>query len=285
MGAKTGISWATSTFNPWWGCTKVSPGCDHCYAEGTARRWGTQWGANAVRRTFGDKHWNEPLAWNAKAARSGQPWRVFVASMADVFDKDAPEGARERLWALIRATPALTWMVLTKRIGNATRMLPADWGDGYPNVWLGATIVNQEEADRDIAKLAATPARVRFLSCEPLLGPIDLRRNLPAERMLRWYRPMVGMVDWIIVGGESGVSARPMNPAWATSLRDQCAAARVPFFFKQWGEWLPFEQREAGQFSDSCSYPSRDGAWRVGKLLAGDRLDGVEHKAFPEARP
>ena len=160
-----------------------------------------------------------------RAVRAGTRARVFCASMANVFDGDAPEGARERLWALIEATPALEWLLLTKRIGNAARMLPAAWLEQpRPNVWLGATFCNQAEIDRDFAKLIAVPAVIHFASFEPLLGPIDLGG---AERA-RW-------LDWAIVGGESGRQARPMNPAWARTLRDQCVAARVAFFMKQMG--------------------------------------------------
>ncbi len=204
------------------------------------------------RRVFGDKHWNEPLKWNARAEREGRRMRVFCASMADVFDKDAPAGARARLLSLIADTPHLDWLLLTKRIGNATRMLQdacmhdgrlMDASDRYrppPNVWLGATVVNQEEADRDIPKLLATPARVRFLSIEPMLGPIDLRIGGMSMPDYAPHRPLP-QVSWVIAGGESGPYARPAHPDWFRSLRDRCAAAGVPFHFKQWGEWLPCE--------------------------------------------
>ncbi|MCI0671755.1 MAG: phage Gp37/Gp68 family protein, partial [Myxococcaceae bacterium] len=177
MGAETEISWTHSTFNPWWGCTRVSPGCDHCYAESFDRRvGGAHWGKGVPRRTFGDKHWGEPLKWNAAAAKAGERRRVFCASMADVFDAEAPDGALERLWALIRATPALDWLLLTKRPGRIRHSLPADWGDGYPNVWLGTTVEDQERAEQRIPVLLDVPARVHFLSCEPLLGPVDVSR-------------------------------------------------------------------------------------------------------------
>jgi protein gp37 len=214
MGEQTAISWCDHTFNAWWGCTKVSPGCDHCYAETWAKRFAVEWGHGQARRFFGAKHWREPLRWNARTVRDGIRRRVFCASMADVFDNEVGQEHREQLWALIRATPALDWLVLTKRIGNVPAMLPADWGGvGYANVWLGATIVNQAEADRDVPKLLAVPARVRFLSCEPLLGRIELPSSNPPR------------VHWVIVGGESGPRARPMHPDWARSLRDQCVAA------------------------------------------------------------
>lgn len=310
MSAKTGIEWTDATFNPWWGCTKVSPGCDHCYAEGVASRFGTPWGARQVRRTFGEKHWNEPLHWNARAEREGRRLRVFCASMADVFDNDAPEGARERLFALIRDTPHLDWQLLTKRIGNARKMLPSDWGDGYSNVWLGATIVNQDEADRDIPKLLATPSRIRFLSCEPLLGPVNVtwalsnnRRHVETGLRDRGVVPsdpkQLRGIDWVIAGGESGRRARPMHPDWARFLRAQCWGDNVPFFFKQWGEWAPHQAVAGGDEGGDLRagrvrYLQGDGrepdghfrrgdaaVARIGKKAAGHLLDGVEHHAFP----
>ena len=211
------------TFNPWWGCTRVSPGCDHCYAERIdLRAGGGHWGKGAPRRTFGEKYWARPLQWERAAARSGERARVLCASMADVFDAEAPEGALERLWALIRRTPHLDWLVLTKRPARIERGLPPDWGSGYANVWLGATVEDQTLAEQRVPVLLDVPARLRFLCCEPLLGPVDLSPWLPA-------------LDWLIAGGESGPSARPVHPDWVRGLRDQCLAAGVPFFFKQWG--------------------------------------------------
>jgi hypothetical protein len=162
MSENSKIEWTHHTFNPWWGCAKVSPGCDHCYAEALGNRFGTPWGVDAPRRVFTEAHWRDPLKWNAKAAAAGERQRVFCASMADVFDKNSPPGARDRVWSLIRRTPHLDWLLLTKRIGNAVRMLPPDWGDGYPNAWLGISVVNQEEAVRDIPKLLQVPAAIRL---------------------------------------------------------------------------------------------------------------------------
>lgn len=262
MADKSAIEWTDATFNPWWGCAKVSPGCDNCYAERDAGRHypgRVLWGVDAERRTFGEKHWNEPLRWERRAIRENRRLRVFCASMADVFDKNAP--ARNELWGLIAATPHLDWLILTKRIGNVPRMLPIDWGDGYPNVWLGISVVNQEEADRDIPKLIELPARVRFLSCEPLLGRIDLCAQFgmwwnqtmdcwegTGQHINRdsWGRPRI---DWVIVGGESGHKARPMEFRWAQSLRDQCLAAKAAFFFKQ-GSQANWEH-----FKDSRYFP------------------------------
>lgn len=223
MGAETAIAWTDSTFNPWWGCSHAGPGCDNCYAEAFDKRvGGTHWGPHAPRRTFGEKHWNEPRRWNARAAASGHRHLVFCASMADVFDNKGPADQRDRLWALIRDTPALTWQLVTKRIGNAADMLPNDWGNGYPNVWILATIVNQVEADRDIPKLRRVPARIRGLSMEPLLGQVDLTDHLNA-------------LDWVIAGGESGPYARLVDERLFDDLRRQCDAAGVAFFYKQRG--------------------------------------------------
>ena len=216
MGEKTAIAWTDHTFNPWWGCTKVSPACDNCYAEAWAKRCGYGWG-DAPRRFFGDKHWAAPLKWSG---------RVFCASMADVFDNAVDQAHRERLWALIRATPNLTWQLLTKRIGNARAMLPADFNaETYPNVWLGATVVTQEEFDRDIEKLVNVQARVRWLSIEPQQGEIW---------MLPWLNT-IGAVSWVVTGGESGGHARPYKLDWARSVVEQCREAAIAPFVKQLG--------------------------------------------------
>lgn len=288
MNANTKIEWADHTFNPWTGCTKVSPACDHCYAEGWAKRSGfVQWGAGAERRRTSESNWNQPLKWNAEAESLGIRYRVFCASLADVFDNEVPRQWRQDLFDLILATPHLDWLLLTKRIGNAARMLQdiseqrgalMDASDRYkplPNVWIGATICNQEEADRDIPKLLEVPAAVCFLSMEPLLGPVDLT-NL--------------MADWVIVGGESGHGARPMHPDWVRSLRDQCAAAGVPFLFEQWGEWAPDRDiaDDGSPFHDvfrrnaACEICEKgERVFRVGKQRAGRLLDGVQHDGFP----
>jgi len=296
---KTEISWTDATFNPWWGCAKVSPACDRCYAERDAKRYAAGqvlWGVDAERRTFGDKHWKAPTDWNKKAAREGKRMRVFCASMADVFDKNAPEGARDRLWALIKATPWLDWLLLTKRIGNAKGMLPADWGDGYANVVLMSTVIDQDEADRDVPKLLATPARRRGLSIEPQLGPIDLTKMRAFG--LHGFGSFEHGVDWVIVGGESGAGARPIHPDWVRSLRDQCAAAGVPFHFKQWGEWSPIQYVDAREHTalikmtwtkkETLIGGPKEGTQptnmqRLGKKAAGRLLDGVEHNGFPGA--
>lgn len=260
MAETTGIAWTDATFNPWWGCVKVSPGCDFCYAERDAHRYQpgkTLWGVGSERRTFGDKHWNEPLRWARKLPdKLGRRPRVFCASMADVFDKDAPPDARERLWALIEATPELDWLLLTKRIGNVYGMTrwfesPENPLGTLPrNVWLGISVVNQIEADRDIPKLRDVPAAVRWLSCEPLLGPVDLERG--GWTFLRSLRSPGGQlypraVDWVVVGGESGHRARPMEMWWCDDLLTDCRGNGVPFFFKQGSQanWDDFKNFDA----------------------------------------
>jgi protein gp37 len=284
--AETSIEWTRGprgelgyTFNPWIGCTKISPGCDHCYAarQDAFRSW-TPEGWGGARRRTSEANWKLPERWNKAAAAAGERRRVFCSSLADVFDNQVPVSWRADLLALIAETPNLDWLLLTKRIGIADRLIHealVELGNGtgavvgswpWPNVWIGATVVNQEEADRDIPKLLDTPARVRFLSMEPLLGDVDLTPHL-------WGRPKPcddcpkdadcdcgyarrgsifktdGKLDWVIVGGESGPGARPMHPDWARSLRDQCAAADVPFLFKQHGEWRAIDQGEGDWYS------------------------------------
>ena len=290
MGEKTKIEWAHHTFNPWYGCQKVGPGCDHCYAEGWAKRSGlVQWGPGTERRRSSSANWKKPLAWNAEAERLGIRYRVFCASLADVFDNAVPDEWRLDLFSLIAKTPHLDWLLVTKRIGNVMSMCS---GDGLmfdmicDRVWLGITVCNQEEADRDIPKLLSVPARVRFLSMEPLLGPVDLRKFLSC----RWgHKPndrarygCNDMLDWVVCGGESGSNARPMHPDWVRGLRDQCAAVDVPFLFKQWGEWAPREPY-ASEWMESDELCGKwDGiSYRYGKQAAGRRLDGVQHDQYP----
>ncbi len=276
MSENSKIEWTDHTFNPWEGCQKVSPGCDNCYAESRNARFsgGTavNWGAGAPRRRTSEPNWRKPLAWNANHdayfAEHGRRQRVFCASLADVFDNAADPQWRDDLFELIAETPNLDWLLLTKRIGNVGNMLPVpfDFDKHYPNVWLGATIVNQAEANRDIPKLLAVPASKRFLSIEPLIEPVSLRwipawpENAPttAQSSTGKTDHLDGLrrLDWVIVGGESGPNARPMHPDWARSLRDQCRAAGVPFLFKQWGEWAP-------RGPESMGYPLVDGVPRI----------------------
>lgn len=266
MSENSKIEWTDHTFNPWEGCQKVGPGCDHCYAETRNARFagGTavNWGPSAPRRRTSASNWELPKRWNAQAEafmnQHGRRQRVFCASLADVFDNAVDPQWRADLFALIAATPNLDWLLLTKRIGNVGNMLPVpfDFAKQYPNVWLGATITSQAEADRDIPKLLALDARVRFLSMEPLLGPVDLTSVMVANRVMRNMVPAIQRLDWVIVGGESAAGARPMHPDWARGLRDQCAAAGVPFLFKQWGEWVP-------RGPESMGYPLVEGVPRI----------------------
>lgn len=276
MSENSKIEWCDHTFNPWEGCQKVGPGCDNCYAEVRNRRFNgghpINWGPGATRRRTSDANWRKPMQWQAKAgefmAKHGRRQRVFCASLADVFDNAVPVQWRISLMRLIIETPDLDWLLLTKRIGNAAAMLDTAfrgavaqrerWSDVVlPNVWIGSTITSQAEADRDIPKLLDIPASVRFLSMEPLLGPVDLTNINPtifAARanaltgIWKWQdgprKKESSPIDWVIVGGESGPGARPLHPGWIRSLRDQCDASRVPFLFKQWGEWKPINQMD-----------------------------------------
>ena len=224
MGELSKIAWTDSTFNPWIGCTKVGPGCDHCYAEALDKRYrwqgDTHWGAGKPRMRTSVANWKKPLAWNHKAAENRKPWRVFCASLADVFDNEVPEQWRHDLYWLIMQTPYLTWLLLTKRIGNVAKMHP---GKLQSNMWLGATIVNAEEAKRDVPKLLAIPAPVHFVSYEPALGPVN------------WLA--YPGIDWIIVGGESIQSgqAREFNVEWARGTIKQSAYIGAAPFVKQLG--------------------------------------------------
>ena len=265
MSSNTKIEWCDHTFNPWEGCQKVGPGCDHCYAETRNARFagGTaiNWGPGAPRRRTSASNWQLPKRWNAQAdafmAQHGRRQRVFCASLADVFDNAVDREWRDDLATLILSTPNLEWLLLTKRIGNAGPMLGEMFLDGPPdNIRVGTTICNQPEADHNVPKLLAL-GLPNFLSVEPLLGPVDLDPvaclacpnshdivmdpETGAHECCRAC-DFTGVsaelgIDWVIVGGESGPGARPMHPDWARSLRDQCQAAGVPFLFKQWGNW------------------------------------------------
>lgn len=288
MSENSKIEWCDHTFNPWIGCTQISPGCKHCYAESMMdKRLGVaSWSPGAERVRTKPANWKMPLRWNAQAdafmAQHGRRQRVFCASLADWLDNQVDTEWLADLLEVVRNTPNLDWLLLSKRIGtwrarikaafewvwvNARVRLAellswlADWLDGKPpaNVWIGATIVNQPEADRDIIKLLQVRARVRFLSMEPLLGSVLLTSSgrIPADdegperigymvgpddgKSGLWPTPEQALqsagIHWVIVGGESGHNARPMHPEWARSLRDQCQAAGVPFLFKQWGEF------------------------------------------------
>lgn len=268
MARNSAITWTHHTFNPWWGCWKISAGCDNCYASSFDHRLGGHhWGKEFPRRFFGDAHWREPLAWNKDAAARGVRERVFCASMADVFEKRAGtagaelDAARERLWTLIQSTPALDWLLLTKRPEAMKNMLP--WtrrepllgaAGPWPNVWLGTTVENASYVHR-ANTLREEPAAVRFISYEPALGPIADAIDLAG-------------IHWIVCGDESGAGRRPADPAWFRALRDRCEHADVAFHFKQWaGE--PAAGIEGKRVSGKIHLPV---------------LDGRVHAAFPEVR-
>ena len=289
MAENTKIAWCDHTINWWIGCQKVSPACENCYAEGTANRfWPGHWGPDAPRLLRLEAAGREAMRYQRRAAGQNGTLRVFANSMSDFFE-DRRDLDRARLEALdvMRRTPNLIWLLLTKRpekILAALRecLLPSykekryslngwleEWLVGSPpnNIWLGTTAENQEWADKRVPDLLQAPAAKRFLSCEPLLGPIDLTREYshdrcggspPFSRILDPFQPTrpINLLDWVIVGCESGPRRRPMFPAWALSLKNQCAAARIPFFFKQ--------------------------AEIEGKIVSEPFLNGAKHLAFPE---
>jgi protein gp37 len=226
MSDVTKIEWTDHTFNPWWGCSRVSPACRFCYADSSARRWGHElWRRNGERRMLSEQNWQRPLKWNREAERAGVPAKVFCASMADVFeDHPALAEPRKRLWGLIEATPWLRWQLLTKRPENVAAMVP--WGGDFPSwVWLGTSAEDQRWANTRIPVLLGLAARVRFVSAEPLLGPVDFSAWMSGGQPL----------SWIIVGGESGSRPRPMELSWAGGIVAQCRALEVPVFVKQLG--------------------------------------------------
>jgi protein gp37 len=232
------------------------------------------WGPKAERRLFSDHHWKSPLTWDEEAKANGVRERVFCASMGDVFE-NRPElvAPRKRLFDLIQITPNLDWLLLTKRPQNIGSMVP--WTNDWPvNVWLGTTVENQECADKRLPFLLKHPSAVRFLSCEPLLGPLDLTS---------WFsKKGFQKIDWVIAGGESGHGARPMHPDWAAGLLTQCKKAKVPFHFKQWGHWVPAESmKEAAPKIINIQNERPVNMARVSKKLAGRTLKGSVWNGLP----
>lgn len=225
VGETTAISWCHHTFNTHWGCEKISPACDNCYAESTSKRYGFKiWGQDSERRFFGDKHWSDPLKWNALAHKAGVRRRVFCSSMADVMeDREDLHSVRSRLYELIKGTPHLDWLLLTKRPENFTRFLPSSWlayrGEMPTNIW-GMTTVESAAYLRRIDHLNAIPFAVRGLSIEPMLEAFSVGSALKK-------------IQWVIVGTESGNGCRPMQLAWARGLRNECRQNSVAFFAKQ----------------------------------------------------
>lgn len=310
MGEKTGIEWCSHTFNPWRGCTKVSDGCKNCYAEqmsGRNPRTLGKWGPLGERVIAAESYWKMPHKWNRESQAAGERRRVFCASLADVFEDSttmpaeswlAVCKARERLFRLIEETANLDWLLLTKRPQNVMWHFGSMWWGGRipANVWIGTSVEDQKTADERMPHLLRIPAAVRFLSCEPLLSPIDFSdHDNGVGGPFSWLD--LG-IHWTIAGGESGPGARPMHPDWARSLRDQCAEAAVPFLFKQWGEWAPHRPVAGGDLGGDIrsgkvqhfrAVGELDGHFRkgdcyiarVGKKRASRLLDGVLHDGYP----
>ena len=278
MAENSKIEWTDHTANFWWGCVKVSPGCKHCYAETLSIRYGKNiWGpAQTTQREYKKEIWKTIPKWNETARNDGQRYRVFVQSMSDFFE-DHPQVSewRQDALSIMGQCQNLDFQVLTKRPENIIRMVSErHFAQGLPpNIWIGTSVENQEQADIRIPHLMEVSANVRFLSIEPLLGPIDFRQVPKLNRMGADISSL-----WVIVGGESGQHARPMHPDWARSIRNQCGNAGVPFFFKQWGEWFPAFDSTSSRVHE---FPDGERMFRIGKGAAGRLLDGVEHNELP----
>lgn len=339
MAENSKIEWTDATWNPVLGCDKISPGCKNCYAIRTA--WRLQHNPNPkVAKAFegltviegGKPNWTgrvnvveerlgEPLSW-------AKPRRVFVNSQSDLFHDAIPEESIRAVFAIMAQARQHTFQILTKRPARMQEMLSRWQSEGLmlregcgvslPNVWLGVSVENQKAADERIPLLLQTPAAVRWVSAEPLLGPITFRwaswdHHQPHPRRVKQLPDVerggklisgavdhldgLRMLDWVVAGGESGPGARPMHPDWARSLRNECEDAGVSFFFKQWGEWInigsnPFQPKEFTWLNVDGRNTRDDNAivtnqgWqcmaRVGKKAAGRLLDGVEHNEFPQ---
>lgn len=259
MGKETGISWTDHTFNPWWGCTRYSPGCDHCYAEELDKHWypvtelvqiggvdveqkrAMHWGPDSPRREMSEKYWGDPVKWNAEAFKKfGRRARVFCGSMCDLMDKDAPAGRRERLWSLVNATPDLLWLFLTKRPENYDLYLPGIFT--HFNAMLMFTAESQKYYDLRLPhaiKAAQKRGLKTGVSYEPALGALDLRGYSPSGLILS--RDLYSYPNWVIVGGETGHGRRPFEQAWAETVREQARALDIPFFMKQFSAKTPKE--------------------------------------------
>lgn len=370
MAQNSKIEWTDHTANLWWGCTEVHAGCDNCYARVLAHRWGFEvWGADSGRRII-NSFWKDVARFQKLAEAAGAVHRVFVGSMMDIFEKSMPV-INEKGDALVGVHtdvgfigpvkdnddlttghlrnkffqqidegkyPNLLFLLLTKRPSNINKYIPESWKENPPaNVMFGTSPVDEKTAEKLIPQLLQVNGK-RFLSIEPMLGPINLR-HIDADRggSPEWCqidcltgrhtdmaRPCadVPTIDWVICGGESGQGARPMHPDWTRSIRDQCNAAGVPFLFKQWGEFLPFEETAQPPFHRNCAtleehdghgmnfmdHNGDEGKWnggkwldgfnaylmcdntnsnhcmflKVGKKSAGRLLDGIEHNCYPK---
>lgn len=278
---KTNIEWADYVWNPVTGCTKVSQGCKNCYAETFHHRFEKTHGKFTNVVSHADRL-DQPL----KVKKGGI---VFVNSMSDLFHEDVAASFIYDVYLVMQKAAHHTFLILTKRPENALIFYKhyAQIKEALPNVWIGVSCEDQSTADERIPLLLQIPAAVRFLSCEPLLGPIDFIKSIGLKYGQNKTFTPAHDIHWVIAGGESGHKARPMHPDWARSLRDQCAAANVPFFFKQWGEWLPIDHADEDQYWDSVkSIEIKQGIQqytmlKVGKSKSGALLDGKEHQQFP----
>lgn len=275
------IEWTDHTFNPWIGCTEVSSGCDNCYARETfdGRRKMVRWGACQPRHRTSPANWRQPYLWNAEARRTGIKPRVFCASLADVFDPEVESDWRDDLFALIAECTNLHWLLLTKRPDEARRYFQNTFFDWpWPHVWIGASVENQVAARERIPELLRIPAAGRFLSIEPMLGPV----NVQVAESPEWAIDnghLIG-VDWIIAGGESGTKARPTHPNWLRALRDQCQHDGRPFLFKGWGEWASLGGWPGGRLQPYI-FPDGLCMHRTGRAQSGCLIDEVEYKEVP----
>jgi protein gp37 len=345
MADKTKILWADATLNPAYGCSKVSPACDNCYAARMADRMAHNVQVCQYFEGLTDKNHEWTGRVNLFPERMEQalkwmrPRRIFVGSMTDLFHEDVPVDFLDQVFAVMAMACQHTFMILTKRPDRMRQYIkgvqgvpidsPRDFvlfdswravhGEHYgqrlwplPNVWLGVTVENQAMDDARIPILLDTPAAKRFVSIEPMLGTVDLGHHLTScfgcgnqgSTEMCLNRPGSGHdlcracgkgdnpngLDWVICGGETGPGARPLRPDWARGLRDQCAAADVPFMFKQWGDFGPCPGTDCGFYDRSCATRERvfevgEGHMcRVGKRVAGRMLDGVEHNGIPEIK-
>lgn len=313
--AETKIEWTDATWNPTTGCTKISPGCANCYIERTPpmRMAGRKFEGGKIAIELHEDRLETPMRWR-------EPKRIFVNSMSDLFHEDVPYEYIDRVLAVAAITQRHTYQVLTKRIERMREYFGENdglttplriehqcqllsgkqgaWAQGLikwplPNVWLGGSVEDKQRFDERVSLLRQVPAAVRFLSCEPLLGPLEFSdAGRRSDAISQLGRKALDGIDWVIVGGESGPKARPMHPDWVRSIRDQCQALGVPFFFKQWGEWFPFAQARLAAQADPVPSPNHCSEWlrdsdgkpsymRAGKKAAGRILDGKTWDQYP----